>query len=178
MLTLHVHLHRPHPQTSQHVSQVFLLSARLPQPKVRVALPEHVTHNLWEDEPVLRRTWRGDRHGRGEASAVARGRRRCPSSFTHGLYPGELCLVVELLVVVVVDQLHVVVDGDLLGLVGLLEFRRGRRTMTGRERVSQVMSHHLVHGHHGHLVLGWRDGHAAPHGSAGGGGRRPQVASI
>jgi len=42
-----------------------------------------------------------------------------------------------------------------------------------------VMSH-LVHGHHGYLVLWRRDGHAAPNvdGGAGGGGRRPQVACV
>ena len=39
---------------------------------------------------------------------------------------------------------------------------------------------HLVHGHHGYLVLWRRDGHAAPNvdGGAGGGERRPQVACV
>jgi len=180
MLPLHVYLHRPHPQPSQHVPQVLLLPTHRLRPEVSGALPQLAIYNLGEDEPVLMRTWRGDRHGRGEASAVAMGRRRSPSSFTHGLHPGELCLVVELLVVVVVDQLHVVVDGDLLGLDGLLDCWRRWRTATCRERVSQVMSHHLVHGHHAHLVLWRRDAHAVPNGdgSAGGGRRRPQVACV
>jgi len=119
MLPLHVHLHRPHPQPSQHVPQVLLLPTHPLQPEASGGLPQLATYNLGEDKPVLRRPWRGDRHGRGEAPAVARGRRRTHGSFTHGLHPGELCLVVELLVVVVADQFHVVVDGDLLSLVGL-----------------------------------------------------------